>query len=251
MANFKTYCRQSAILVIAVLVVAGSAVHAEANPGKTDKTAKTDKPSETKPPAKMETPKKKPAVFEAPPAPPKTKLLLPVVFHLGDSELWKDGQSLKPVFAEMQRIFDQAGIVLQPQFATKGEETKHIDIVFLVKIGTKSRGPNGISLGRRSRVLVRDNVGLRRLKDQRPIDAIPVPAAFPNAKLGETIEVDMEQAEQARTTAHEVGHQLRLSHRQDLFNLMASGTTGWTLNQQEIDRMREAAIQKFGAKEVK
>ena len=63
--------------------------------------------------------------------------------------------------------------------------------------------------------------------------------------------MNIEQAEQARTTAHEIGHQLRLPHRQDMFNLMASGTTGWTFNQQEIDRMRKAAVEKFGAKELK
>ena len=78
--------------------------------------------------------------------------------------------------------------------------------------------------------------------------ALPVKAEVPESD--ETIKVNVEQAEQARTTAHEIGHQLRLPHRQDMFNLMASGTTGWTFNQQEINRMRKAAVEKFGAKEL-
>ncbi len=44
-----------------------------------------------------------------------------------------------------------------------------------------------------------------------------------------------------RVSAHELGHALSLRHRQDTTNLMASGTTGWTLNQAEIKQAREAA----------
>jgi hypothetical protein len=44
-----------------------------------------------------------------------------------------------------------------------------------------------------------------------------------------------------RVTAHEIGHALTLPHRQDRVNLMASGTTGTSLNQQEIDAARKAA----------
>jgi len=44
-----------------------------------------------------------------------------------------------------------------------------------------------------------------------------------------------------RVTAHEIGHALRLPHRQDTFNLMASGTTGTRLNDAEIAAAREAA----------
>lgn len=254
MALFKSLCRLS--MLFAIISVVGTAHAANTENTKTienaDKSGKATNPTPpTKvPPTKTPAPKKKRPVFQVPPSPPKTKLLLPIVFHLSDSQLWKDSQSLKPVLAEMQRIFDQASIVLDPTFVTKGGETKHIDVVFLTKIGNKGRGPNGLSYNRRTRVLVNDNVYLRRLKDQRPTNAIPVPASFPDAKPGETIKVNIEQAEQARTTAHEVGHQLRLPHRQDYYNLMASGTTGWTFNQKEIDRIRTAAVEKFGAKEV-
>lgn len=41
-----------------------------------------------------------------------------------------------------------------------------------------------------------------------------------------------------RVTSHEIGHALGLGHRQDAINLMASGTTGWSLNDDEIGRAR-------------
>jgi hypothetical protein len=44
-----------------------------------------------------------------------------------------------------------------------------------------------------------------------------------------------------RVTAHELGHALSLVHRQDTFNLMASGTTGASLNAAEIAQAREKA----------
>ncbi|MBI3848914.1 MAG: hypothetical protein HY298_01290 [Verrucomicrobia bacterium] len=42
-----------------------------------------------------------------------------------------------------------------------------------------------------------------------------------------------------RVTSHELGHALSLPHRQDTTNLMASGTTGIGLNNEEIKRARE------------
>ena len=44
-----------------------------------------------------------------------------------------------------------------------------------------------------------------------------------------------------RVTAHELGHALTLKHRQNVTNLLASGTSGWTLNDAEIKQAREAA----------
>jgi hypothetical protein len=44
-----------------------------------------------------------------------------------------------------------------------------------------------------------------------------------------------------RVTSHELGHALALAHRQSNTNLMASGTTGTSLNAAEITRARAAA----------
>lgn len=44
-----------------------------------------------------------------------------------------------------------------------------------------------------------------------------------------------------RVTSHELGHALGLPHRQDTLNLMASGTTGTFLNDDEMRKSREIA----------
>lgn len=44
-----------------------------------------------------------------------------------------------------------------------------------------------------------------------------------------------------RVSAHEIGHALGLPHRQARTNLMASGTTGTSLNEAEIGKVRETA----------
>lgn len=50
-----------------------------------------------------------------------------------------------------------------------------------------------------------------------------------------------------RVTSHEFGHALGLAHRQDNFNLMASGTTGTSLNTAEVEaaRWRATAFPRF------
>ena len=45
-----------------------------------------------------------------------------------------------------------------------------------------------------------------------------------------------------RVTSHELGHALTLPHRQDTTNLMASGTTGKWLNNEEILQARATAL---------
>ena len=41
-----------------------------------------------------------------------------------------------------------------------------------------------------------------------------------------------------RVTSHEIGHAMGLAHRQDTINLLASGTTGWSLNDEEVAKAR-------------
>lgn len=44
-----------------------------------------------------------------------------------------------------------------------------------------------------------------------------------------------------RVSSHEIGHAFGLAHRQNTINLMASGTTGWSINDDEIDSVRRWA----------
>lgn len=53
-----------------------------------------------------------------------------------------------------------------------------------------------------------------------------------------------------RVTSHELGHALDLPHRQNVTNLLASGTTGTKLNVQEVATAREAAKLKRGARGI-
>jgi hypothetical protein len=45
-----------------------------------------------------------------------------------------------------------------------------------------------------------------------------------------------------RVTSHELGHALNLPHRQDTTNLMASGTTGRWINNEEVQQARATAL---------
>ena len=53
-----------------------------------------------------------------------------------------------------------------------------------------------------------------------------------------------------RVTAHEIGHALGLGHRQETTNLMASGTTGFSLNEAEIATARAKAEERLAKREV-
>ena len=51
-----------------------------------------------------------------------------------------------------------------------------------------------------------------------------------------------------RVTSHEIGHALGLQHRQDMTNLMASGTTGFSLNEAEVALARGKAKERLDRK---
>lgn len=83
----------------------------------------------------------------------------------------------------------------------------------------KSFDVNGVYFGHPEAVFVKDTASLRTVEGG--IDE-PLP----------------------RVTSHELGHALSLVHRQDTFNLMASGTTGTALNAAEIRQARESAAKR-------
>ena len=79
---------------------------------------------------------------------------------------------------------------------------------------------NGVYLGRDA-IFVKDTSRLREVRGE--VDE-PIP----------------------RVTSHEIGHAMGLQHRQDTINLLASGTTGWSVNDEEISKVRSwAAAQKW------
>src|SRR5207247_10663579 len=101
--------------------------------------------------------------------------------------------------------------------ALRPEESRKAPMFHVYYIGAMT--PNGIFM-RRDAIFVKESARLRPV--QGGIDE-PLP----------------------RVTAHELGHGMGLPHRQDTFNLMASGTTGTTLNEAEVATAR-AAAQKLG-----
>ena len=83
----------------------------------------------------------------------------------------------------------------------------------------KSFDVNGVYFGHPEAIFVKDTASLRKVEGG--IDE-PLP----------------------RVTSHELGHAFSLVHRQDTFNLMASGTTGTSLNEAEIRQARESAAKR-------
>ena len=168
-------------------------------------------------------------------------LELPLVLHIGASAAFKAPADVQHMLAEMQRIYDQAKIRIVPRIAMDTLATDSIDIYYRPRLA-----PNGVSHGRNAREIeVRDTVDLRHVADERP-ERIALP---PHLRLISTdpdsVLINQYAANQARTTAHELGHQLALPHRQDVTNLEATGTTGWTLNPREIITMRTAVERRF------
>lgn len=153
-----------------------------------------------------------------------------VVFHFSRSGVWKSEEQMQDVTKEVQRILGQAKLLVEAKYTEDDQSDQtDLDVFFVPSIG--GSGTNGISFGgRQDDIQVRDDVRLGKVADDRP----------------ETAGLDPNEAEQARTIAHETCHQLGLPHRQNQTNLMASGTTGWTLNENEIATVRAEAERRFG-----
>jgi hypothetical protein len=153
---------------------------------------------------------------------------------------------IERVFQKVNRVWAQAGIqfFLEPLVREAAAETKDRAVPDASKtpgaglrtvaghLPSGSRGAevfnvyyiksfevNGVYFSRPEAIVVKDTASLKKVEGG--IDE-PLP----------------------RVTSHELGHAFSLPHRQDTFNLMASGTTGTTLNEAEIKQARESAAKR-------
>ncbi len=114
-------------------------------------------------------------------------------------------------YAERARTNEPPALLTLRPEATRSSNQFHIYYLHRCQ-------PNGIYIGPGG-IFVKDTASLRKVEGG--IDE-PLP----------------------RVSSHELGHAFTLQHRQDVTNLMASGTTGTWLNDAEIKQAREAAKKK-------
>jgi len=164
-------------------------------------------------------------------------LIVPVRVHLLQC---KEAEALhcvlkeadvRRVFGKANRIWNKAGVALSVESIVtedavvpkefdearleefkgtrppKGLETGMIHVFYVHRLPT-----NGVFMGRDA-IFVKDTAALREVRGG--VDE-PLP----------------------RVTSHEIGHAMGLSHRQNTINLMASGTTGWSVSDAEIETVR-------------
>ena len=182
------------------------------------------------------------AALHAADAPAKLPTLtLPVRVHLVQSDTMPAMHTtlvesdIRRIFGKVNMVWAQAGIQFEiesivptkaippkPEMQTKPEfdrvhamiPKERLSPTALDVCYVKEVKPNGFYYG--EPVVVKDTASLREV--QGGLDE-PLP----------------------RVTSHEIGHALGLKHRQDTTNLMASGTTGFSLNDAEIAIAREKA----------
>jgi hypothetical protein len=169
-------------------------------------------------------------------------LVVPVRVHLlqcKDEEALQcrlKDEDVHRVFGKANRIWNKAGLALDVESIVKedavrpegfqesrledfkairpplGLDRGMIHVFYVHRLPT-----NGVFMGRDA-IFVKDTAALREVKGG--VDE-PLP----------------------RVTSHEIGHAMGLPHRQDTLNLMASGTTGWSISDAEIDVVRGWASQ--------
>jgi hypothetical protein len=132
------------------------------------------------------------------------------IWHAAGIHLWPESVvEEKPASVEDPHAeIVGTGAELRPLRPSKSRAEGMFHVYYVGKMAV-----NGIFLGRDA-VFVQENAALRMVEGG--IDE-PLP----------------------RVTSHELGHGLGLSHRQARTNLMASGTTGTSLNEEEIATARE------------
>ena len=169
-------------------------------------------------------------------------LIVPVRVHVLQSRKHEALQSrlkerdVKRIFWKVNRIWNKAGLGMMVESLVFEEASAPDDFAgaiasfpaFRATRPKKSRAAgmvhvyyvhelrtNGVFMGRDA-IYVKDMASLRPVRGG--VDE-PIP----------------------RVTSHEIGHAMGLAHRQDRTNVMASGTTGWSLNDKEIDKVRDWA----------
>ena len=140
---------------------------------------------------------------------------IPLRIHLGASD--RNPQEFKDILDEINHIWlSQAGICFEMQVVLDDEPLERGMDIWFMPVLPGGLGMNGYFRSDHD-IQVRDTPLLKPAEH---------PARHPTA----------------RTAAHECGHGLSLSHRQDSNdNLMRSKTYGWQLNDQEIRDARRAA----------
>lgn len=170
---------------------------------------------------------------------------LPVRVHLVQSDTMRDMHTtlveadVRRIFGKVNAVWAQAGIQFEiesigpthaiapkPELGDQSEFVRvkamipkerlsptAIDVCYVKKVN-----PNGFYYG--EPVVVKDTASLKEVPGG--LDE-PLP----------------------RVTSHEIGHALGLRHRQETTNLMASGTTGFSLNEAEIATARGKARERL------
>jgi hypothetical protein len=170
-------------------------------------------------------------------------LLAPIRVHLlsakdvPDWETTLSTNDLDRILTKINRVWGQAGIQFYIESLVR-EEAAHQDLVSELKSQKDLRWllrlrPEPLKSERRF-----DLYYIKRM----PVNGIYFREAIfvKDTAALRSVEGGIDEP-LPRVSSHELGHALSLPHRQAVTNLMASGTTGTNLNQQEILQSRESA----------